>query len=128
MAETTHSEKINAESKFAISIVGSHLGDKEKSIYENLDIFINNLLKFVRLSNTDYIITDAKKMSGKISLAKIIEKKVQENPFYSNNYDKKIELIGVTSLDSLICHEETNVGYTIILIFPFSFLIIFLID
>jgi hypothetical protein len=42
-------------------------------------------MKYVRLSNVNCIITDAKKYNGKASFAEIIEQKVLENPFYSND-------------------------------------------
>jgi hypothetical protein len=35
----------------------------------------------------------------------MIERKVQENPYYSNDCKNEINLIGVTSLDSLDLNE-----------------------
>jgi hypothetical protein len=103
-------EELNISSKrsaSAISIIGAFPDDNKKSNYRNIDTFLNNLIKYARLSKVDCIITDAKKYYGKVSFAEMIEQKVQENPYYSNDYKNKINLIGVTSLESLDDNETS---------------------
>jgi hypothetical protein len=102
-------KKLNISSKnsaSAISIIGAFPGDDKKSNYRNIDTFLNNLIKYARLSKVDCIITDARNYYGKVSFAEMIEKKVQENPFYSNDYKNTINLIGVSSLELLAYNEN----------------------
>jgi hypothetical protein len=97
----------------AISIIGSFPDEKKNYNYRRIDEFITNLIRYVRLSKVGCIITDAKKYNEKVSFAEMIEQKVQENPYYSNDYKNEINLIGVTSLDSLDLNE-TSVRHLII--------------
>jgi hypothetical protein len=97
----------------AISIIGSFPDEKKSYNYRRIDEFITNLIKYIRLSKVGCIITDVKKYKNKVSFAEMIERKVQENPYYSNDYKNEINLIGVTSLDSLD-FNETSVRQLII--------------
>jgi hypothetical protein len=92
-------------SQSAISIIGSFPNEEKNCNYRRIDEFITNLIKYVRLSKVGCIITDAKKYNEKVSFAEMIERKVQENPYYSNDCKNEINLIGVTSLDSLDLNE-----------------------
>ena len=92
---------LNIKSKSAISIIGNYPENDKKENNKKLDSFLDNLMKYARVSNTDCIITDVRKNNKKVSFADLIERKVLENPYYLNNYKNKIKIIGITPLSSL---------------------------
>ncbi len=97
-------EKLNIKEKFAVSIFGNVI---KKEIYDKnhkkYEFFLNNLLKYVRSSDSCIISGDCREFNDDIiNLSQLIGQKLQDNPYYDSKENNKVKLIGVRSIHDLI--------------------------
>ncbi len=96
-------EQLNIKVKHAVSIIG---GCVDKNIFEEsrkkYTNFLENLLKYVR-STDSCLITDCSEPENDIiNLSESIGKKILANPYYYDSKEnKKVRLIGVRSIEDL---------------------------
>ena len=86
----------------SISIIGD-IDIIEKNRGKNFENFLNNLMKYVRSSSSSIIISSINNI-GKSFLLQLIEKNIEENPYYSEkdkNYNS-IKLIKIDSKENLV--------------------------
>jgi hypothetical protein len=97
-------EFLKIKEKIAVSIIGNFIEKKRyDENYKKYELFLNNLLKVVRSSDSCLISGDCRKSDDDIiNLSELIGKKLEDNPYYdSKEENKKIQLIGVRSIHDL---------------------------